>query len=268
MRMKNNNNWVNVRRISFLVLCVSLIFPGTVSYADQYSDTRNIIKQWVDTEKEISREQASWAEERALLNDVLSSLNQEERILRETIENAKTDTSRVDVERLELISKRDQYQQNSRSFQENLSLYERQVGQIIPRLPTILKDEIGPLINKLYIIEAGGYSFTERAQNLINIISAIGTFDNSITVASEIRTLTTDEEIEVTVLFLGLSKAFYVDSSKRTAGFGHPIEAASDDGWRWQEQNDLADEILKAINIYENKQSPALVHLPLEIQQN
>lgn len=238
------------------------------TYADQLNDTRNILKEWVAAEKTISQEQSEWDEEQALLGDILSSLNQEERILREIIDNAQADTSRADQERLELISQRDDYQKSSSLFQDRLSLYERQAIQLIPKLPIILQDEMGLLINKLNTVEVANYSLGERAQTLINILSAVQEFDSSITVAREIRTLASGEQVEVKVLFLGLSRGFYADSEGTTAGIGRQSDGVSEDGWNWVEQPDLASDILRAINIYENRESPALISLPLQIRSN
>lgn len=255
---------------SFKVLIVGFFAVSgvAVSGADQIDDIRNRLKEWVSVEKTISQEQETWREEKLLLSDVLASLNQEERILRETISNAEQDVSRADEERLELVSRRDAYERSSTLFQEKLILYERQAQQLISRLPIILQDEMSLLINRLILSEQSNYSLSERAQTLISLLTAIQQFDSSITVANEIRTLSSGEEVEVKVLFLGLSQAFYADIAKRTAGVGSPIDGGSDTGWQWVEQNNLADDVINAVEIYENNQSPSLVALPLEIKTN
>lgn len=264
----NNKNKGHTYSSKMLLLPIMVFGMISVGFADQIDDTRNTLKEWVSVEKTISQEQKAWTEDKALLNDLLSSLSQEQRILRETIERAEQDTSRADQERLELISRREAYEQSSAAILERLSLYERQAIQLIPRLPNILKDEMGLMINKLYLTEGSNYSLSERAQNLISILTAVQDFDSSITVASEIRSLNSGEDVEVKVLFLGLSRAFYSDSAKRTAGIGRPAPGGSDDGWAWSEQNDLAGDIMKAIDIYENRDVPALVNLPLNIDAN
>lgn len=264
----NIGNWGISRSLSIFILVIFAVGEISVSSADQIDDIRNRLKEWVSVEKTISQEQETWREEKQLLNDVLTSLNQEERILRETITNAEQDVSRADEERLELISRRDAYESSSTLFQEKLVLYERQAIQLISRLPIILQDEIAQLINKLTLSEQNNYSLSERAQTLISLLTAIQQFDSSITVANEIRTISSGEEVEVKVLFLGLSRAFYADTAKRTAGVGSPVDGGSDTGWQWIEQSDLADDVIKAVGIYENNQSPSLVQLPLTIETN
>ncbi len=251
-----------------IVLSFVFVSSGAVVNGQDIDDVRDTLKEWVAVEKTISQEQADWVAEKALLNDVLASLDQEERILRETISTAEQDTSRADEERLELISRQEAYEQSAEVLEERLSLYEMQARQLIPRLPTLLKDEIAPMVNRLYLTEGANYSLSERAQTLVSILSAVQDFDSAITVGTEIRTLASGEQVEVKVLFLGLSRAYFADTAKRIAGIGNPVEGGSDDGWQWQEQSGLADDIIRAIDIYENRESPALVSLPLEIEQN
>lgn len=251
------------------ILSIIIIFlGGTFAYADQVNDIRNFLKEWIAVEKNISREKENWRQEKELLNGILSSLDQEERVLRETIEAAEQDSSRADEERLELISRREAYQQSSNRFREKLVLFERQAAQLIPRLPTLLRDEIGLMTNRLYLAETGNYSLSERAQNLINLLSAIQEFDSSITVANEIRQIQNGEEIAVKVLYLGLSRAFFADQANRVAGIGLPVQGGSDDGWQWIEQIDLSGDINRAIEIYENNSVPELVQLPLSVHSN
>lgn len=254
---------------SRLHILLFIILLGPLSaHAAPVDDVRNILKQWVETEKTISQEQENWRQEKDLLENVLSSLNQEERVLNNTIATAQQATSRADDERLELISRRESYQRNSSRFADQLSLFERQAVQLIPQLPIILRDEMGLMVNRLYQADEGNYSLSQRAQNLINILSAIQKFDSSITVSNEIRTLKTGDKIEVRVLYLGLSRAFYAAKDKRVSGIGRPLEGGSEDGWQWVEEIDLADDINDAIDIYENVDTPGLIQLPLSLKIN
>lgn len=256
------------KKYKLLILTATAVFLATsFSFADQLTDVRNIIKEWVDTEKTISAEQQAWQENKSLLNDILTSLNTEEKILRETINNAKQDTTRADEERLELVSKRDEYRRNSDLLKENIGLYERQAILLVQQVPIILQDEMGPLINKLNKAGSSNYSLSERAQTLISILTAIQQFDNNITVANEIRRLNSGKDGEVKTLYIGLSRAFYVDNAKTTAGYGYPKENAPDGSWEWIEQTNLAGDILNAVNIYENRETPALISLPLQIKE-
>lgn len=266
--MKSSSFRQTNKLISKTSVVIAISLAGSFfAYADQLVDTRNLVQEWVSVEKTISQEKTAWVEDKALLGDILRSLDQEEKILRETIANAEQDTSRADQERVELVSKRDDYQASTSLLRDRLSLYERQAIQIIPQLPIILQDEMGLLINKITASEIDDYSLSERAQTLVGILTAIQEFDNNVTVATEIRETTSGEEVEVKVLFLGLSRGFYVDSAMTTAGIGRPIESVTTGGWNWVEQIDLADEINRAINIYENRESPTLVSLPMHIKE-
>lgn len=265
--MKKGASFLSAFKITILLILISCIGLFE-SHADQVDDIRNTLKEWVSVEKTISEEQENWRQEKQLLESVLLSLNQEERVLNNSITEAEQLSTRADNERLELISRRDIFQSNTDQFREQLVLFERQAIQLIPRLPNILREELGLMINRLYLSETSSNSLSERAQNLITILTEIQKFDSSITVSNELRSLNTEEKIEVKVLYLGLSTAFYVDKNNRIAGIGHSAAGGSEEGWHWNEQNDLADEIKNAIHIFENNDAPALIQLPLNIQSN
>lgn len=251
-------------RISLFITLVGL-FEIQAAPVD---DVRDTLKEWVKIEKTISQEQEDWKQEKNLLENVLSSLNQEERVLNNTIATAQQATNRADEERLELISRRDLYQRNSSRVTEQIQIFERQAIQLIPQLPLILRDELGIMVNRLYQAESGSYSISQRAQNLISILSAIQKFDSSISVSNEIRSLGNGDRIEVKVLYLGLSRAFYADENEKISGIGRPIEGGNEAGWQWIEHPDLSEDINNAINIYENNGSLRLIQLPLSLKLN
>lgn len=264
--MKKTSN--TLAAVNIAVLSILSCFWNAEVKADQIDDVRNILKEWVSVEKTISQELETWKQERKLLEGVITSLDQEERVLRNTIEVAEKASNRADNERIELFARRNTYQQNAERFGNQLVLYERQVVRLIPRLPIVLRDEIGLMTNKLYLAETGNYSLSERAQTLISLLSSIQEFDSSITVTNEIRTIGSDEEIEVKVLYIGLARAFYADQANRVAGMGRPVHGGSEAGWQWIEQVDLAKDINRAIDIYENSDAPSLIRLPFSVQMN
>ena len=66
---------------------------------------------------------------------------------------------------------------------------------------------------------------------------------------------------EVKVLYVGLAQAYYV-SARGEAGVGRP----SEDGWKWEPLKKGSREVLAAQEIFQGKQTPAFVPLPVKIQ--
>ena len=107
------------------------------------------------------------------------------------------------------------------------------------------------------------YSVSERAQTVMNILSAIAKFDRKVTLTTSTRTDSQNEEIEVRVLYLGLSRAFYVNRGETVGGYGVPSES----GWRWQQDNSLSEIIARSMEVYEARLSPEFVMLPMKVEK-
>jgi hypothetical protein len=105
-------------------------------------------------------------------------------------------------------------------------------------------------------------AITNRFQNVIGILNEINKFNSEIAVVSEMRELPGGGEAEVTVMYIGASKAYYVGGGGKFGGVGTPGKT----GWDWTATNDVADRIALMIDVYNNKQVAQFVELPFEVQ--
>ena len=69
-------------------------------------------------------------------------------------------------------------------------------------------------------------------------------------------------QVRVQVLYLGLAQALYVSKSGRLAGVGRP----GPDGWIWERNNKIANDVTRAIRVFRDETIPSLVNLPVELQ--
>jgi len=238
----------------------TLVCPLQSFPAELLDQTRSTIREWVETEQAISREKSQWREERASLTTLLSILRAEEQTLNEEIALAQDITSRADEERLVLVEQLASYQEVSELLETQIADYERQLTIVESYLPQVLRSELEPRLNRLKQ-ELSTYSLSERTQNVLNILAEIESFDSRIILASELITVDQGQSIEVRVLYLGLSKAFFVNESSTIAGYGSP----SENGWQWQRDESLSGSIVRAIDVYETRLTPQLVSLPLGV---
>ncbi|MBL4801621.1 MAG: DUF3450 family protein [Emcibacter sp.] len=237
-----------------------LILPISIAEARSPQDVRVVLQEWVETERLISKEDQIWQQNKAALGDVLTALGKEEQILKERINTTQHLTVTADKERSGLLKERGEYQEFSRLLAGKIGNYERQVIKLLVSLPPLLQQELAPFTLKLR--NNSDLSLSVRARTVVNIISQIEKFDNAITLSRDVRRLDAGKEVEVDVLYIGLAQAFYVDKNAEHAGWGDVTE----EGWDWQENNDLAGDIKDAIDIYESRKSPELVELPLKIK--
>ncbi|MCG8432352.1 MAG: DUF3450 domain-containing protein, partial [Candidatus Omnitrophica bacterium] len=104
-------------------------------------------------------------------------------------------------------------------------------------------------------------SLGERFQNIVGVLNEVSKFNREITLASEVRNLPDGTSAEVTTIYVGIGKAYYVNNKGDIAGIG----SASENGWRWRTANEAAPEIARAIAILKNEQAAAFTQLPVEI---
>ena len=247
------------------VCLVLFIFCYSQSSADTALDnTRVAIQEWVKTEQLISIEKKQWREEKRSINDVLQILAAEKKALNEQVTLAKEITTRADEERAALLAELSSYQEISSVLETRLEGFERQIYLIDRYLPDILRKEMSPQMARINFMSTGiTYSVSERAQTVMNILSAIAKFDRKVTLTTSTRTDSQNEEIEVRVLYLGLSRAFYVNRGETVGGYGVPSES----GWRWQQDNSLSEIIARSMEVYEARLSPEFVMLPMKVEK-
>lgn len=103
----------------------------------------------------------------------------------------------------------------------------------------------------------------DRISKLLKTFQKLQEFHNQVHVSHETFSPNALRPKEFEVLYLGLSRAFYISPDDQEAGFGELIQHK----WRWTEQNSGAPLIRKAINIQKNLLTAEYVSLPLSIKE-
>lgn len=254
-----------MRPIILILAVMSISVSAERLYAtDLLTDTKSAIQEWVRTEQLVSQENQQWEEEKASLNSILKILSAEEQELGEQIALAQEVASRADEERASLVEQLSSYQEISQLLESRITDYERQLVLIVAYLPQMLRSELAPRIARLNSATQGSSpSLSERTQTLLSLMSEIDTFDGRLTLTTELISNSQNEPVEVRVLYLGLSRAFYVNNNATSAGFGVPTET----GWQWQAQDELSETIARSLDIYETRITPQLISLPMQVQR-
>ena len=252
----------------FLLSCTLLLVlasgPASVLAAELLDETKNLVQQWVQTEQLISSENRQWREEKSSIEDLLGILEAEKRILDEQISLAEETASRADEERAALVEQLASYQAISAEIESRVADYERQLTVLQPRLPGVLQRELSPRFSRFDNASPGNSRpLSERVQTVLSLLAEIEAFDSTATLTTEVLQVAAGQEIEASVLYLGLSRAFYINGARTIAGVGVP----GDTGWRWEANDGLAGSIAEALDIYESRVSPRLVILPMELAQ-
>ncbi|MCG8414195.1 MAG: DUF3450 domain-containing protein [Pseudomonadales bacterium] len=260
----SNAKGIESRFVHSVFLSFLVFFSPQAFAAELLDETKEAVQEWIRLEQLISQENRQWREEKSSIEDLLSILDTERRILEEQIEQAQQTASRADEERAALVEQLTAYQEISASLQSEVSNYERQLLVLQPRLPLVLQRELSPRFSLLGSEnQTSTRSLSERLQAVLGILSEIEAFDSTIVLTTEAIEVDPGREVEVQVLYLGLSRAFYTNGSGTIAGIGVPDEF----GWEWQREDDMASAILIAVEVYESRISPRLIELPMQVRQ-
>ena len=241
-----------------------MLIPSLSSAAELLDETKALVQEWVRTEQLISQENRQWREEKSSIEDLLSILEAEQRVLNEQISLAQETATRADEERAALVEQLSAYQAISGELEDRVSEYERQLMVLQPRLPGALQRELAPRFSRIENPDQANLrSLSERVQIITSLLAEIGAFDSTVVLTTEIIPVAETGDIEARVMYLGLSRAYFVNGNGSGAGVGIPGAA----GWQWQQINELAAEISEAMDVYESRVSPQLVELPIQVSR-
>ena len=226
-------------------------------------DTRSHFKQWLDTEKAISREKQDWKARKVWLNEHISLTQQELVSLKEKIAEFEEKASTADGERLKLLDQEALLQKQQELVMEVVVKLEARLQHLRAGLPEPLTRNLELAFQKLPAADAEtSIGLAERLQTVIGILGDIFTFDKKITITESLHKAEDGTEYLVTVLYLGLGQAYYIGTND--AGVGFPTA----EGWTWKSQPYLSGKIKKAIDMAQGSTGEVtFVELPVKLQK-
>jgi hypothetical protein len=248
------------------------LFAVMVCHAQQKTDdavqevdpskSRELIKQWVQTERLISDEKTSWQVEKQQMQDLLEIYKKELTLLSEELDAAGGAAELIDVNKEKLESDLTQYREAKRVLRSSMAGLVPRMQSLSKRLPEPLQEELRVDVE---FINTDAALDTPRdiLKSIISILNAAGNFNRTITLVEETRSLDNGKKITVNVLYLGLCRAYYAADLGPLAGIGEPsIEGA----WSWTENADIADQVRKTIAVFRKSSQPQVVDLPVQLQ--
>jgi hypothetical protein len=234
--------------------------PATAEKPIDPTATRELIRQWVQTERLLSEEKTTWQVEKSRMQELLDLYQKELTLLNEEISKAGTSAGTLDGRQETLKKEIKEYRDAQRLLADTLSRLLPRLQSMIPRLPQPLQDEI-LADSELLLSPDAMEKPRDVLKSMLAVMAASGRFNRSISVVEETRQLSGGKKMTVDVIYLGLARAYYASDAGHTAGVGKPGK----EGWQWQEQADLAKEIRRAIAVYRKDSPPQLIQLPISL---
>ena len=238
------------------------------------SNSRVLIRQWVQTERIISEEKTTWQVEKQQMQDLLEIYQQELKLLNEELNVAGSSADLIDENKEKLESGLAQYREAKQILRSSMASLVPRMQKLVGRFPAPLVEELGSDIDLIRSPQALDKP-RDVLKSIIAILNAAGSFNRTLTLAEETRTLANGKKITVSVLYLGLCRAYYAADVGPLAGTGVPAATAATadtaataaaGGWLWTEDGGIADQVRRTIAVHKKSAQPQLVELPVQLQ--
>lgn len=224
---------------------------------------RTALEKWIETNRIIAREKRDWAEAREALNERIELVKREIAALQAKSNEIDKNVADADKKRGELAQENERLRQLGTTLAGTVVAMEERLTDLLRQLPEPIREKVKPLSQRIpRKAEETKLSLGVRFQNVVGVLNEIDKFQREVTVVSEVRALANGTSAEVTVLYVGLGQAYYVNAKGDTAGVG----LLSPEGWAWIPANESASAISKAIAIVKGTQPAQFVNLPVAIR--
>lgn len=218
---------------------------------------RDKVVKWIEVQKMISKESADWEEQKAILSNLIDLRKGEIAEFDEVIDLARGRVETVERRNAELEGQLNAAQDWRKGFDVRVSRIEDALIPRIDLLPRVVVERIEGAVERLRDRNDDG-DLQARFRDILAILNECVAFNSDLHLTSEIREIE-GNRVEVEILYMGLSQAWYVDRTNSRAGTGVP-EAG---GWVWTEDPSIASRVRKAVDIQSRRETPAFARLPV-----
>ncbi len=225
--------------------------------------TREALSEWVKVRGVISKEKRDWKLGREMLQERIALVQSEIDTLREKIAETRKGIDEVEEKKAAREARKATLEDAASTLADVVGDLETRVLAVLERMPPMARSHVERLTQQFP--EAGQetkLSLSQRFAHVLGVLNELNKLHRTITVMPDTRELPGGGKAEVTVVYVGLSKAYYASANGKVAGLG----TTSADGWTWVPANDAAGAILRAIKILNSEDVAAYVRLPVTIQ--
>lgn len=250
--------------MKFLFLILLLVANLSAQDKKDFGDltNRELVAQWVKTERIISQEKTAWEEEKTRISNLLGLYKKEQELLDEEIGSAEGSLGKIDTDSQRYKSELKEYQEIQELLREGITKLLPRARAISRVLPKATLESILPDVDQI-LAPAAEEMPRKTIKSIISVLNAADKFNRIIHVGEEVYQRKNGERYIVRVIYLGLSRGYFLSNKGKIAGICFPGKNA----WQWEERSSLVDEISHAFAVYDKKKSPQLVKLPIAISE-
>jgi hypothetical protein len=229
-------------------------------------ELRTSVREWVETMRKIQQEENDWARDQEVLENYKEGLQKEIADLKEQIASAKTRKEGGDQQSLAKLNEKDSYLAAEDELMRQTRVMEENLAAKIPLFPAPLKKSAKVALgleslqkNLLLPADQQTEELSKRVANVTELMAEVEKWQQGVHVHAELHKDSQGREFNMQVVYFGLALAYAVneDGSFALAGRAGP------DGWKFQERNDLAPQVLKLVVSATSEKEVSFTHLPL-----
>jgi hypothetical protein len=229
---------------------------------------RNSVREWIETMREIQKEEDSWEKDREVLQGYKEGLQKEIEDLKEQIERAKTERDSAGKEDLDKVAKAEAYAKAKEALVTELKELEKSMVERLPLLPAAMTAEpkVAQMIEEVkkdgaLTGDAAKQGLAKRLNNVLNLLSEVEKFQQAVHLRDELHKAPDGREFNMKVLYFGIAAAYAVNETGDFALVGKP----SENGWSFSERNDLAPRIKELVGVTTGDIDAKFVTLPIDL---
>lgn len=218
-----------------------------------------LTEKWLALEQQTRQLETDWAERKPSMEQRLTLLRAERKQLKRVLQQTNTQQDDVAEKRRQLLQQQSTLEQQQQQLSDEMQHLQAHVARLSSQLPPPLQASASTQADMV----SAEPTTSEVLEALLSQLNRLDEFNQRITLNEAVLTTPQHQQVLVKQLYLGASIAWFSNRDGRYCGWGYP----SDEGWQWQFDTTLDPQpIQQAIAIYEKKQSPQLVQLPLTLR--
>ncbi|MFT5906201.1 MAG: hypothetical protein ACI9E1_001807 [Cryomorphaceae bacterium] len=247
-----------MKKLAILLILFSVIEIHSQELVNQPDVAKEMIRQWIHTEKQLSDERETWKQEKAHISELLVLYEKELKLLNEEL--ATVQSVELDDEKKQKLEKQiEQDDEKRKQLRAFLLRQKPRMIELIGKFPQPLQDQISETVDVLNSPEIDG-SARELLMPMLSVIEAGNSFNAGVFRTSQ-KVVIGADEWQAEVMYLGLGRAYFWVGEK--AGVGSP--SATGAGWQWKRDDAQWKEIKKAMSVFDKTTQPELIKLPLKV---
>lgn len=251
---------MTLRKFTQFSLAIFLVAAPTSAAPND--ELRGKIESWIDTLRQIQKEEADWDVEKQILLGSKDNLLADIRQLQDLIADAKAKKASADSATVKRSERKAELDAASAAVAKAINSLEARFVEISAFLPEPLTGILGAELELMRDDAKKAKSgSTGRVKNILAAIIKVEKFNNKITETPLTIELSNGKKQQVDTVFFGLSIAYAINQSGEYALVGKPTA----EGWRFTERNEYASAIRRLVEVTRGDGEIEFVELPAQI---